>query len=173
MLRRPIRLLMLSLLSTAGLGAPRAEATNILFLTASDDIFCEDLGGLGTSCSKTINLSDVDVTDSGNNINFELFVDHTQGTWGVDLFVSDGTNSDTQPFPSIAADGKYYVAFTDFTGAIDFTSINTLELTFANSSSAGDRLDVTAFGTVPEPGTAGMLLLGMLGLAFSARRRPA
>ena len=170
MLRRHLQLLTLTLLSSTALAVPSAEAINITLITAGENIFCTDSVGTGTSCSKSISPSTVDLTDSGNNVNFELNATVPQGTWNVSITATDTDSSDTQSFAPISSDGLYYVAFAAFTG-IDFTAIDEVELLFANSSAIGDSIEVEHFAAVPEPGTACLLTFGLLGLAAASPRR--
>jgi hypothetical protein len=180
MLRRPIQLLTLTLLSSAALAVPRAEA-NTIFVLPLSAYTCTDSSGGGVSCSPNVTLPSgppADLLDS-TNINFELIVDPTVvGNWKASIKVTDSATTAVSAnfFSPITSAGTYYVPFAAFnpgTGGINsFSTINKVELTLSNLSGAmGDSIVVRQFAAVPEPGTAGMLTLGLLGLAAGSPRR--
>ena len=66
---------------------------------------------------------------------------------------------------TIAGTGPYTTA--------DFDVLNELDMSAAAKfvSGPGDRSAFGASGVIPEPGTAGLLATGMLGMALAGRRR--
>lgn len=70
--------------------------------------------------------------------------------------------------------GANTVLFNTFAG-IDFASVNAIRLEFlkTNDSTGAQSIQLNHFSAVPEPGTAGMLGLGLLGLVAASPRRRA
>jgi hypothetical protein len=169
LLHRKLPLFFFALLGLA-LPAPRAGATAIVLLNSG---ICKDVPGTGITCTMgPITPSTSDLLTGHDT--FELQATVPQGTWTASVMVKDSlAHTDTQPFPSnpITASGTYDLLFNQFSGAINFHDITEVDLTFKNSSAPNDEIDVQQFAAVPEPSTAGMMLLGLFGLAVSGRAR--
>jgi hypothetical protein len=67
--------------------------------------------------------------------------------------------------------GNLDFAFSSFAGSLDSASISSISLEIDGVAAADALID--AFVAVPEPGTAAVLGLGISGLAWMGRRRPA
>jgi hypothetical protein len=119
-------------------------------------------------------LSNVDITDSGMNTGFVLSVLSVSGVDSAKVTMTDGSGnvSATVSMSSLAV-GDNFVFFTDFLAGLfiasSLTDINQISVLFPTGQTGSIEL---AEIQVPEPSTAGMLLLGLAGLACSGRRRP-
>ncbi|MGK0185899.1 MAG: hypothetical protein ACI9R3_001682 [Verrucomicrobiales bacterium] len=117
--------------------------------------------------------TEVDLTNLGaTHFLFDLQIHDQSGNWVLDVTDGDG-DSATYAFTQSAITGPetLAVAFTDFTqtGTMDFDRLTSFQLEIA-----GDALDyqigVFGAGTVPEP-TTGMLVLLGAGFLLGMRRR--
>lgn len=122
----------------------------------------------------SITLGGVTLAPSGNNgWNYYLaggggFITYPAGQW---TYASDGLGTRTLSDGSF--DGWVFGDLGTYDPEIDgFTGTQTIVQTFApgdNNPNVGNFSTATVINTVPEPGSAGLLLLGAAG--FCARRR--
>jgi len=125
----------------------------------------------------------VDLTDGGTNDRFIAIIDENDFPISFELTLNDGTNTDTFAgstpggIAPAAPQATASVLFADFPnfggpGAVDFTSIESIELAFTFGSGADLSFDVIASSSpVPVPATFGLVGAGLIGLGLVARRR--
>jgi PEP-CTERM motif-containing protein len=111
----------------------------------------------------------------GVNDKFALDIGAFQGLWNASIVVNDGTNHNSGMHE--ANGGTVFFLFSDFDNTpVDFTAVKTIQLILANElqsnlvADASNSITIGELRAVPEPSTAGMLLLGLLGLARAGRR---
>lgn len=78
-----------------------------------------------------------------------------------------GTSSVTLPI--LLHEGSNPISYSSFVGTADFSSLTGLQFAFQSTKAFGMQLN--GIQTIPEPGTAMMLGLGLLGLACAGRHR--
>lgn len=81
-----------------------------------------------------------------------------------------GTSSSTPLFINLNL-GPNAISYADFVGTATFTSVDRLKFEFQSNVSYGTQLNMIQ--TIPEPATAMMLGLGLMGLASWGRQRVA
>jgi len=106
----------------------------------------------------------------------EIPIDEFSGTPALGVYADLDANGLGQilPFAStlavpITGTGTLLLPYDDFTDASAFASVNGLRLVFTAGS--GFAFAADDLRSVPEPATAAMLGLGLLGMAFAGRRR--
>ncbi|MBI5396107.1 MAG: PEP-CTERM sorting domain-containing protein [Verrucomicrobia bacterium] len=118
------------------------------------------------------NFSNIDFTQGGANTFIQaVFISTDLGTV-LDITLDDGANSNTQSITAPAGGAQsLYFNLTAFSGAgVDVTSVDKVTVKISGPSALDSRLDFveTSPTVVPEPGTMGLMSLGLLALA---RRR--
>jgi hypothetical protein len=169
MLRRTIQLLTLTLFAAFALAVSNAEAASISLINLYT---CTDVIGTGTTCNQNPNIAmPTDLTDGGLNFRYQLDISSITGTWNATIFADDGTTDDTVAINGIVSDvNPVLFDFSAFVG-VDFTALDSMLLTLQNTSAPGDSITVSVSAAVPEPSTAGMMLLGLFGLAAASPRK--
>lgn len=108
----------------------------------------------------------------GTNDRFRLEMGEVQGTWtaqiGVTYQNTTSFSSEVALSESLAA--NYFFLFQDFAG-IDFSEVTQVQLLLENTSAAGNFAMSQQLVAMPEPGTACLLALGLIGLALQGQRR--
>src|SRR5262245_30383675 len=104
---------------------------------------------------------------------FELDVQGAVGDWTGTVSIDDGTNVALSSV-AISGGGVFALPFSDFAG-VDLGAAQSIRLLLTSVSGVGSSIQVGEYRTnttaVPEPGTASMCGLGLLGLAVAGRRR--
>jgi hypothetical protein len=195
MLRRNVQLLTLTLLSSAALGVPRAEAAPLIIdnfdgtagalgsptaLSATDGtIKNNDPSSLGNLVVTDTNVAGVTAVvtwnhaatnlsfdDNADDNYFELDVTSFTGDWMATLTI-DGV-----PVPkAIVAPIPLVFKYSDFGNAAFFESIDQISLMLTTPDVPNDNVTIASLTAVPEPGTASLLTLGLFGLAAGSPRR--
>jgi len=114
-------------------------------------------------------LGNQDITDSGLNLDFVIGVISSDiaASNALTVTITDASAvSDTEAFNLVASGSPYLLsrALSDF--AVDLAHVNRIEIGIANRS-GNISLD---YVLTPEPATASMMMLGLLGLAHAGRR---
>ncbi len=121
-------------------------------------------------------LGGVDVTEGGSDDRFTLFVVFGDFPTGIQLTVSDGTNtaSLSAATPAFAVATPLFFEYTSFVGGpVDFTMIDMINIQLTTTTPVSD-LQLDLFGTtseIPEPGVLAILGLGLAGLGLVRRPR--
>src|SRR5262245_63449148 len=154
-------------------------------LTANEELNVVDkAGGVAAEISwpsPADSIPDTDYTNGGTATDIGLVMTSALGDWSATVSATDGVNSDSVTVTGLTG-GPALVLFpmADFTG-VDFASIDSLRLLLTDATAPGDNFNaaVIATGTVvelqnlvPEPGSAALFGLGLLGLGWMGRRRP-
>jgi hypothetical protein len=94
-------------------------------------------------------------------------------SWEFSVSVSDALQAGgASPTIQLSSLGTFSVLFSEFSPTADFSQIVEIELTaVAPIDSSARSLSVSHFSAVPEPSTALLLGLGLVGLAVSTIRR--
>lgn len=170
MLRRHKLLFSLSLLSAFALAAPRAEAASIPIIA---NFTCTDLVGAGTECGQSPSIPNSgDLTDGDTNLALVVHVTDIEpgSSWTASIYAGSGVDNDIVAVSGITGPTNAIFPFASFAG-VDFHAIDALSLSLVNSSSPGDFVTVDLGAEVPEPSTAGMLMLGLVGLVAASPRK--
>ena len=168
----------------------QAGLTDVLDGTRVDDVsnsagtlnidlaFADKLRFTTTSASiammtyPTPNTNFFDLMEGGSTGFFELEVvnvsDANDFAISVTVLDDDG-GSDSQSF-AFSGIGTLILDFSDFTG-VNFAEVQQVQLTLASSTDGFIKLG--EFSAVPEPSTAALMGLGLLGLAITGQRRAA
>lgn len=121
------------------------------------------------------NIGGVDLTEGGtqNAIGLEL----TENDLPVDITitVTDGSANSGSAFATTTAGPLFptleTLLFSSFSGGIDFTDVESIELNVEAADFPGPDFEVAFIASVPEPGTVLLLASGLLGLTLWGRRR--
>lgn len=115
-----------------------------------------------------------DLSESGQNDRFRFaFTAINAGTGGsndtFEIQVTSGAGADvaTSVIDWPAETGFFDMAFTSFSGTVDWTDIDKIDITVDGQTAADVMID--SIGVVPEPATASML--GLAGLIVYLARR--
>ncbi len=116
----------------------------------------------------------IDLTEGGTIDRFALDVLAVTGT--VELYIgvsSPGSGGGTtiEHF-TVSTPGVVELLFADYSASADFTDVDTIVIQ-ANGPAgigSGDSVTLESLSTIPEPGTALLLGLGLAGLARRTRR---
>jgi len=114
-------------------------------------------------------LGNQDITDGGGNLDFVIGVISSDiaAAGALTVTITDASaGSDTEAFNLVASGSAYELSRTLSDFAVDLQHVNRIEIGIANRS-GNVSLD---YVLTPEPSTAGMLMLGLLGLARAGRR---
>jgi hypothetical protein len=117
-------------------------------------------------------LAGVDLTASSNGALALDILSLVPSSGPVNLVISVNGGASTLGVPipiAITGTGTLLLPFGDFSDPSAFASVNDLRLVFTAGTSFAFAAD--DLRSVPEPATAAMLALGLLGLAFAGRRR--
>jgi len=134
-------------------------------------------GWYGLQYGETDNFLNADLTDGGSNYCFGLLFDVADFEGDINFTVWTGeTNSGTASaktpsgLPTEDPDEWVYINFSAFSGSLNFTDVEKIEIKIDGPSEA-DYTVKEILSTVPEPSV--LALLGFGGLAFlvSARKR--
>lgn len=107
---------------------------------------------------------------AGTNDRFRLEVGSLVGSWTATIAVQDLNSSHLSPdLPLVIGNLDFlFSSFNDSANA-DFSQIRQVELMLRNVNAApGDKAIIDELLTTPEPGTACMLALGLLGLGLGS-----
>ena len=117
-----------------------------------------------------LGIAGVDITDGGLNQDFILGVLAVSGITSVDVRITDtGADFADVSIPIGPGAGEFSAllsAFTTANGNLDLDSVEEIRVTIANQNGTVEF----DYILTPEPSTAGMMLLGLLGLAFAGGR---
>jgi len=149
--------------------SPNGLGQILPFTTASELDFLGDLLGMRLAYGM---LGSVDLTSAGSNDALALEILSLVPSSGpVNLMVSVNGGASTYAV-SITGTGTLPLPFDLFSNPSVFTSVDDLALVFGAGTSFSFAAD--DLRAIPEPRTAVMLGLGLLGLAFAGQRvRPA
>jgi hypothetical protein len=102
---------------------------------------------------------------------FEVVIPDAIGTGDLHVFLRD-TNNVTEflVISMLDAPGTYYFPFADIQN-VDSSQIFQLGVGFSATGPA--QIEIADFNVIPEPSTATLLALGLLGLSTAGRRRAA
>jgi len=124
----------------------------------------------------TPGASAIDFTTLGNYFYYDVFSIDSSFTVQIDVYDTTsgvGSFSGTSTAYDAASNGglaeRNYIAFNQFSGNADFTSIGQVVLTI--SGAAASDLAIGEFGVIPEPATLAIFGLGLIGFAASRKRK--
>jgi len=128
---------------------------------------------------KDSGLGNFDLTDSGTSIGFELKIDTITGAGGfTTLSVWDEGSLASVTISSLAV-GTHFVPFSGFTGTVDWTKIDAVEMMIGNTTTTGefdsyevyvDYIKTSSQSQIPEPTTIALMGLGLAGIGYRRHR---
>jgi hypothetical protein len=163
--------------TTVFLPADQAVTEGVRTTTVTDGTMTSSNGNLvidGTGAVGEITWTpDAPLNLAASNDRFALDIIGTPvGSWTAEIFATDGTYSDSVEVANLAS-GTAYFLFSDFvdvsTNHVLFANIQEITLTLTDLTTSSITLG--ELRAVPEPSTAGMLMLGLFGLARMGRSR--
>jgi len=120
----------------------------------------------------------LDLTGGGSFLSFYYDVLFSDGDFDVDVFVGsdDGDNMSILETSSsdVASLTRFTLDFSSFSAYMGFGAANFAAADFVKIVITADNavdLEITEFGVIPEPTTLAIFGLGLIGLAFGARRK--
>jgi hypothetical protein len=126
--------------------------------------FLGDLQGMDVEYS----LGGLDLTGSGSNDALSLeMLDIVPSSGPITLAVS--VNGGPAKAFVITSNGTVLMPYADFSNASAFSNVSTLKLTFSSGTYFGLAAD--DLQAIPEPTSAALMGLGLLGLAVAGRRQ--
>jgi hypothetical protein len=148
-----------------------AQTPGFLIVTASDD------DAIGAVLWPPTAAAGGPVLDTPPDDQFELGVVSSSGSWTATIFADDGTKSGMVMslfLPSGVGTVRFSFDNPLFNG-VDFGNVQQLKLILQEVSpfEEGHSVTIDYLRVVPEPSTAGMLLLGLFGLGAAGRARRA
>jgi len=159
--------------------APDIDSINVLELTTrtttiAGGTMTSSVGSLtvgGTGAVGVITwTADDGAFDLASNDTFVVDVLGTPvGSWNVKIFASDGTGPDYEDDETITDGGELFFVYASFLDDVDFSALTEIRLTLTDLTTS--QIVVGEVRAVPEPSTAGMLMLGLFGLARMGRSR--
>ncbi|MEM7145733.1 MAG: PEP-CTERM sorting domain-containing protein [Verrucomicrobiota bacterium] len=164
---------------------PQSAGAEVIITAGTSNLLVADLGLQVEAATELLyngvgaaGLGGVDLTSGGANA-FAIGIELLDLDLNIEIAVTDtggdiATFSTTEPGGIFSSTTREFV-FSNFSnlGATDFTSVDSVRLTFATDNPGADLvLDVLGTSFVPEPSRSLTILTG-LALCFLNRRRPA
>jgi len=132
--------------------------------------------GVNEAVLKPAGLGGVDLTDGGASTGFEIKVDYLAAGLNLALQVWDNGSTASASLSSLLL-GTNFVPFADFTGTVNWASIDAIQMVISYPAAAVGQAYIAEIdyirtnSSVPEPATLALFGLGLAGIGAVWRRR--